>query len=1029
VPNPNDGCRLRYDKNLDRSDIRLGVERILNNIKSLLEEAGRVDERYGLKSNVSRGSEVSASKGIDIFKGSFERFKSRIRKHQKETSAWKVTRWAIHDANKFEGMLNRLKEFVDGLESITKSLGLLQDQHKRLRQEIESISDTQSLRLLRDASSRHGSSQREISDAASQRLITVAESFIATQTLDFSSHFSATIDSFVTARSKPTPVSGSLLDEEQHIPGAFPGSLKSASRAQHQRGSTSKNRSRGISKPSASCEQCIEEHYKCVPPAEGGNCSRCVQTKRGCSFELVSMVADPETASVPPNIDSIPAPLPEPLTLQELPQHQRLLSDLIGKAKPRKPLSFAAGDAHYGERLASIKTDDEKYWLDHSGKILGHANGGSSAAKRMFIELRNIRAGKVPFVSAVPLDDNLAKVLGSIEGPPETPYEGGVFFITIKLSETDPFGPPLMRFHTKIYHPNISPQGHICADYKEKWNSVLSAGTTKAPVSDSSALWYPAKSRDTQWSLGALLTALCGLLATPDVDDPLVPEIAQKYLEDYDGYCENARLYTKRFATGPRPEHEDLVFSEELPLIASEMVSLDFDKSRPESVLDTISLPDSLRPIHYETAESVIAAAPKAFDDEAMPSPHSFPESYLALHNRLKGGRLASRWIAIRSNAKPENRNAVASSATDLADLILITRDTLRTLTIQERVIMEFDGTDLEICYGLLEKAILSIRLRHRETISAFYDTVQVLCGNYLIDWLAHGCTDVQVVSDLSSTTALYQITIVVEADNEHKKWVFTRDWDEIKAFNNVLISEIPDAELFDLERSSNRYEELTFLNPLVVAAFLEYGLKRVFSSHARELLKLAEVLRFLRPENRLRSASEDVPGEGAMVAVPRSLPGANTLPFNGASFLPFIPSSLLVGINCFALPSLPWVLHGRRFKFFISFSHHYDVGWAVEGVEAYSRVLMDGSPINQILKIDLTSSVTPPRLFQKGLILEVSQRRAGCTVLSITYRIDKSEKTLRIMFNTSTEAQLCFDTLQVLRRVDELIRPSSVSS
>jgi hypothetical protein len=97
VPNLH-GRRLQYDKNLDRPDIRPGIERILNNIKSLLEEAGKVDERYGLTSNIPQGSEVSTSRGLDIFKGSFERFKSRIRKHQKETSAWKVTRWAIHDA-------------------------------------------------------------------------------------------------------------------------------------------------------------------------------------------------------------------------------------------------------------------------------------------------------------------------------------------------------------------------------------------------------------------------------------------------------------------------------------------------------------------------------------------------------------------------------------------------------------------------------------------------------------------------------------------------------------------------------------------------------------------------------------------------------------------------------------------------------------------------------------------------------------------------------------------------------------------
>lgn len=39
---------------------------------------------------------------------------------------------------------------------------------------------------------------------------------------------------------------------------------------------------------------------------------------------------------------------------------------------------------------------------------------------------------------------------------------------------------------------------------------------------------------------------VCGLLATPDVDDPLVPEVPQIYLEDHETYRHNARLYTKR---------------------------------------------------------------------------------------------------------------------------------------------------------------------------------------------------------------------------------------------------------------------------------------------------------------------------------------------------------------------------------------------------------------------------------------------------------------------------------------------------
>jgi len=727
VPNPNNGQRLRYDKNLDRPDIRPGVERILNNIKSLLDEAGRVDDRYGLSSNAPQGSEVSTSKGLDIFKGSFERFKFRIRKHQKETSAWKVTRWAIHDADKFENMINRLKGFVDGLESITKSLGLLQAQHKRLRQEIESISDTQSLRLLRDASSRHSSHQQEVSDAASQRLITVASSFIETQTLNSSSQFPETTDSFVTARSRPSGVSVGLLDEDQQTPGAWPRSLKSASRAQvQQRTIISNHQSRGFSKPRASCEKC-QEHCKCVPAYETGQCAPFIQMKKNCSSAVLSASGESEPAIEHLGIDSMPESALEAQFSQGLPQHQRLLTDLISKAKPRKPLSFAAGDAHYGKRLASIKTEDEQYWLDHSVNILGQARDGSSAAKRMFFELRNIRAGKVPFVSAVPIDDCLAKILASIEGPPETPYEGGIFFITVKLSNTDPFGAPLMRFHTRIYHPNILPDGHICADYKGKWNAMLSGSNVKAPVSDTKALWFRGKSCDTQWSLGALLTALCGLLATPNVEDPLVPEIAQKYLEDYDGYCKNARLYTQRFATGPRPEYNDLAFPEELPTNASEVVLSGSNGSWPrrsskdrylaevpslsgsfdsvadgESISDTLSLSSSLLPT-YDEVLNPLPPTNLRFNDDIMPSmqpriENSDLEEALSLHSILNGGLLASRWNSIQSGS---NNVLFSSSSSRLADLILVVRES-HSYKIPK---LGDEATDLNICYGLLEKA------------------------------------------------------------------------------------------------------------------------------------------------------------------------------------------------------------------------------------------------------------------------------------------------------------------------------------
>jgi hypothetical protein len=104
-------------------------------------------------------------------------------------------------------MINRVKDFVDGLEGITKSLGLLQEQHALLREEIENISDVESLRLLRDASSSRRSSQRDVSDTASRRLVLVEESIAEQITL--SSTFIDGNSSFITAYTGPSAVRSS----------------------------------------------------------------------------------------------------------------------------------------------------------------------------------------------------------------------------------------------------------------------------------------------------------------------------------------------------------------------------------------------------------------------------------------------------------------------------------------------------------------------------------------------------------------------------------------------------------------------------------------------------------------------------------------------------------------------------------------------------------------------------------------------------------------------------------------------------
>ena len=95
-------------------------------------------------------------------------------------------------------------------------------------------------------------------------------------------------------------------------------------------------------------------------------------------------------------------------------------------------------------------------------------------------------------------------------GPAGTPYEGGLFYIEIKMTDKYPVECPKVRMRTKTYHANIF-NDQICVDYLTNWKS--------------------------ENNIVGLVNAIFALLATPNPSDG--------YHVNND---EEARNYTNQYA-------------------------------------------------------------------------------------------------------------------------------------------------------------------------------------------------------------------------------------------------------------------------------------------------------------------------------------------------------------------------------------------------------------------------------------------------------------------------------------------------
>ncbi|KAM9719397.1 uncharacterized protein ACNS7B_020239 isoform 1-T2 [Menidia menidia] len=151
-------------------------------------------------------------------------------------------------------------------------------------------------------------------------------------------------------------------------------------------------------------------------------------------------------------------------------------------------------------------------------------NGGfMEKDKRILEELKNLHCDPHPFFRIFPSESDFSFWRILMQGPPDTPYEKGVFELYCQFGPEYPVKPPLVRFVTRVYHCNINSVGRICHNlFDRSYNAHI--------------------------TMREVLDAVYGLLIIPEPDDPLDSILAEEFLTSREIYQHEAKKHTEEHA-------------------------------------------------------------------------------------------------------------------------------------------------------------------------------------------------------------------------------------------------------------------------------------------------------------------------------------------------------------------------------------------------------------------------------------------------------------------------------------------------
>jgi len=141
----------------------------------------------------------------------------------------------------------------------------------------------------------------------------------------------------------------------------------------------------------------------------------------------------------------------------------------------------------------------------------------------------------------LPDENNIFEWRVYIEGPKDTPYEGGIFQAKLSFPQDYPMSPPGMQMITEFWHPNVYYDGRVCI-------SILHPpGEDETSGERPEERWRPCQ------TVSTVLISVISLLSDPNISSPANVDSSVEWRSDREKFnVRVAKLVSKANIVAPK---------------------------------------------------------------------------------------------------------------------------------------------------------------------------------------------------------------------------------------------------------------------------------------------------------------------------------------------------------------------------------------------------------------------------------------------------------------------------------------------